>query len=105
MNLALIIQFTYGIFLGVHYFVCLWIWIGDRNLMNDPSLPWRQKQPDLQGERLYIFVIYWVFEVITTVGYGDFAGGTTAEFLVSLLIEFSGLIVFTVLTLLVDQLV
>jgi len=50
-------------------------------------------------------VIYWVFEVITTVGYGDFAGGTTAEFLVSLLIEFSGLIVFTVLTLLVDQLV
>ena len=63
------------------------------------------RNPQLVGEKIYVFVFYWVFEVITTVGYGDFAGGTTVEFLISLLIEFKGLIVFTVLTLLMNQLV
>jgi hypothetical protein len=24
----------------------------------------------------YIFAFYWIFEVITTVGYGDYSGGT-----------------------------
>jgi hypothetical protein len=24
----------------------------------------------------YIFAFYWIFEVITTVGYGDYTGGT-----------------------------
>jgi hypothetical protein len=37
------------------------------------------------------------------VGYGDFVGGTTAEYLVSIAIEFGGFIVFAVFTLLVNQ--
>lgn len=73
--------------------------------MNDLSDPWIVKKPELVGGKIYVFVFYWVFEVITTVGYGDFSGGTTVEFLISLLIEFKGLIVFTVLTLLMNQLV
>jgi hypothetical protein len=70
--------------------------------MNDHNLPWLFKHPELNVEKEYIFVIYWVFEVITTCGYGDFHGGTTVEYLLSILIEFSGIIVFTVLRLLVD---
>lgn len=57
------------------------------------------------GVNLYVFVFYWVFTIITTVGYGDFTGGTTVEYAVTVLIEFVGLICFTVLTLLVNQLV
>jgi len=54
---------------------------------------------------LYIFVFYWVFTLLGTVGYGDFSGSTTAEYLVSLLMEFSGIIVFTILTMFVNQLI
>jgi hypothetical protein len=27
----------------------------------------------------YIFAFYWIFEVMTTVGYGDYYGATTSE--------------------------
>ena len=30
LNFTSIVQFGYCIFLGVHYIVCLWIWIGTR---------------------------------------------------------------------------
>ena len=42
-----------------------------------------------------IFSYYWVFEVFSTVGYGDFAGGTKFEYLITLTLEFSGLLVFS----------
>jgi hypothetical protein len=54
---------------------------------------------------LYIFVFYWVFTLIGTVGYGDFTGGTTGEYLVSIAMEYTGIIVFTILTLFVNQLI
>ncbi len=47
--------------------------------------------------KAYVFVFYWVFTIITTVGYGDFTGGTTVEYLVTIVIEFVGIIVFAVL--------
>jgi hypothetical protein len=55
------------------------------------------------NSQLYIFVTYWVFEVITTCGYGDFAGGTKAEYLVSIVLEFGGFIVFSIFMLLVER--
>jgi len=74
--------------------------------MDDPNQPWLIKNPSLGiGGRLYIFVVYWVFTLLATVGYGDFTGGTTAEYLVSIALEFFGIIVFTVLTLFVNQLI
>ena len=54
---------------------------------------------------MYFFVVYWVFSIITTVGYGEFVGGATAEYLVSLLIELTGFIVFSILSMLMEQLV
>ena len=101
LNLGLVIQFCYAIFIGVHFFVCLWIWIGTKTFSSDPNLPWLLKQPDLNGSKLYVFVTYWVYTVVTTTGYGDFVGGNTQEYLVSILIEFLGFIVFALLILLV----
>ena len=48
--------------------------------------------------KIIVFAYYWVFEVFSTVGYGDFAGGTKYEYLVSLILEFSGLLVFSEIT-------
>lgn len=88
--------------MGVHYIVCLWIWIGDKYLMHDISTPWLVRNPELQGVSMYFFVVYWVFSIITTVGYGEFVGGTTAEYLVSLQIELTGFIVFSILNMLME---
>ena len=41
--------------------------------------------------------------VITTVGYGDYTGSTTAEDEVTLFLEFFGLIVFTILQMAVTR--
>ncbi len=102
LNLSAIIKFVYFILIGVHYLICLWILIGSKYLMSDSNVPWLLKTPDLGTGDAYIFVFYWIFTIITTVGYGDFVGGTTAEYLVTIVIEFAGLVVFTVLTLLVN---
>jgi hypothetical protein len=45
----------------------------------------------------YIFAFYWIFEVITTVGYGDYSGGTNQEYLFSIALEFIGLTFFSFL--------
>ena len=45
----------------------------------------------------YIFAFYWIFEVITTVGYGDFVGATPLEYIFSIILEFMGLTFFSFL--------
>ena len=54
---------------------------------------------------LYIFSLYWIFEVLTTVGYGDFSGSSNAEMLFSIFLEFGGLLLFSILTGLLVELV
>ena len=46
---------------------------------------------------MYIFAFYWIFEVITTVGYGDYYGTTSYEYIFSIIIEFMGLTFFSFL--------
>lgn len=45
----------------------------------------------------YIFSFYWIFEVITTVGYGDYSGSTSSEYIFSIGLEFLGLTFFSFL--------
>jgi hypothetical protein len=45
----------------------------------------------------YIFAFYWIFEVITTVGYGDYSGKTSYEYIFSIALEFLGLTFFSFL--------
>jgi len=47
--------------------------------------------------QLYVFAYYWIFTAISTVGYGDYAGGTTLEYIFSIIIEFVGLCFFSLL--------
>jgi hypothetical protein len=41
---------------------------------------------------IYIFALYWIFEVITTVGYGEFTGKCSIERLFSVIVMFIGVI-------------
>ena len=47
--------------------------------------------------QLFIYATYWVCTVITTVGYGDYTGGTTLEYITSFGIEFFGFVIFALI--------
>ena len=51
----------------------------------------------MSRDQLYIFSTYWVCTVITTVGYGDYYGGTTLEYEATLFLTIFGIVVFTLL--------
>jgi len=42
---------------------------------------------DKDSRQLYIFAVYWILETITTVGYGDYTGGTRNEYLFTMVLE------------------
>lgn len=76
--------------------------MGDKYLLGDSHTPWilnNSQFESYEDGKLYVFAYYWTFEVMTTVGYGDFAGSTTIECLITLFLEFSGLLVFSLLSL------
>jgi len=47
---------------------------------------------------IYVSAFYFILTTITTVGYGDISGGTTNEYLYSMIVEFVGLTFFSFLT-------
>ena len=77
------------IFILLHYLSCLWIYVGGPGFVDyEIGLePWQYANSDFHGMtnyQIYVFSTYWVFTVITTVGYGDYTGGTTLEYEVTL---------------------
>lgn len=98
----LIFIFFMFIVLG-HLAACLWIFMGkwDENLPPEERESWlyvndfnfmddNDTTPLSSATATYIFSIYWVFTTLTTVGYGDYSGGTSREYIVTLVFEFVG---------------
>lgn len=54
---------------------------------------------------IYVFSTYWVCTVITTVGYGDYSGGTTLEYQVTLFLELFGMVLFATLQMAVTRII
>lgn len=85
----------------LHYLAFMWIFVGSSHFIeHEPGfLPWSLADDfaDYSNYRLYVFSVYWVCTVVTTVGYGDYAGGTTLEYTYTLLLMFFGMVVFSTL--------
>ena len=63
----------------IHYLAIVWIWVGSDYFIDyeEGYPPFQVAIEDFHGYskyRMYIFSIYWVCTVVTTVGYGDYAG-------------------------------
>lgn len=94
-----------------HINACCWLWLGgltdcqnpknvdDGNIPIDCTKSWIYKNDffDKPYHTRYIFSFYWIFEVITTVGYGDYSGATSEEYIFSIVLEFLGLTFFSFL--------
>lgn len=107
----LIVLFSSALLFG-HIFACGWIAIGaqeDGWLTKMQTLPLDEGGDEnfanYTAGQIYVFSLYWVFTVLTTVGYGDFAGTNSNEFLFSICLEFCGLTFFALLTGLITPLV
>lgn len=90
-----------------HLNACLWLYIGNQSpCIGDGIIDtsgciksWRYANGFYNKpiHTQYIFAFYWIFEVITTVGYGDFTGKTSLEYIFSIILEFLGLTFFSFL--------
>ena len=93
-----------------HISACIWLYLGKQincdtidppmrncksswTFQGDPGNTFDEKPVHSQ----YIFAFYWIFEVITNVGYGDYVGKTSEEYLFSIVLQFIGLIFFSFL--------
>ena len=86
----------------LHYLGCLWIFVGSEYFIGfeKDAIPWTLDNDDFKDMthlQLVIYATYWVCTVVTTVGYGDYTGGTTLEYAFSFAIEFCGFVIFAVL--------
>jgi len=88
-----------------HLMACIWLKLGMLKECADASSDEGCTQSWVYAEKFdekpiatrYIFAFYWIFEVITTVGYGDYAGKTSEEYIFSIGLEFLGLTFFSFL--------
>jgi hypothetical protein len=72
--------------------------------MGDPSLPWCEANPIISAynnHEKYVLTIYWIFTLVTTVGYGDFTGNTKGEYLITVFYQFCGILIFSMISYLV----
>ena len=105
---ALFILFA-ATMLFAHILACVWIWLG---LHYEDGWINSLKSENYDGVwfeygpyELYVFSLYWIFEVLSTVGYGDFSGSTNKEMLFTIFLEFGGLLLFSTMMALLIQLV
>ena len=86
----------------LHYLGCLWIFVGSEYFvdMEEGAVPWTLDGEDFEFMsklQLIIYSTYWVCTVITTVGYGDYTGSTTLEYIFSFGIMFFGFVIFSII--------
>ena len=88
-----------------HMMACAWLYLGQFQPCTDvpegenctKSWVYEEGFDDKPKHTQYIFAFYWIFEVITTVGYGDYSGSTSDEYIFSIALEFLGLTFFSFL--------
>jgi len=86
-----------------HLMACIWLKLGMLKECKDgaatctKSWVYAESFDEKPIATRYIFAFYWIFEVITTVGYGDYSGKTSEEYIFSIGLEFLGLTFFSFL--------
>jgi Ion channel len=80
--------------LTLHVLSCIWIYIGANN-----EGTWITASSgigkDTADYTLYITSFYWVVTTLTTIGYGDYKGFTTNEYMYTMFVEFAGIAFFS----------
>ena len=84
--------------LFIHFFVCIWIWIGSQsyeNFLFEKGLISDLDDLTSVYTEVYIDTLYYLTTTMTTIGYGDNYAVSMAEKLVAILFEFFGICMFS----------
>lgn len=87
---------------------CSWVFVGDpqyqdpgtakpQTWIHHPENGLMSEHENADAKTKYITAIYWVVTTLTTVGYGDYKGFTTREFIFTMVVEFIGILFFSVI--------
>ena len=89
MTLAQI--FVFILVLG-HFMACMWVILGGLDPINKTTWLYANGYPEPYGNvfKLWATSFYWVFEVLSTAGYGDFSYFSNKEYLFAIVLEFFG---------------
>ena len=87
------------LYIVMHIIACAWIYVGERPVwgswLRNDNFNISQSYHD--ATTVYITSIYWVVTTLTTVGYGDIYGTTEEEFIFTMVVEFIGILVFSII--------
>ena len=94
-----VIQVFVFILILDHFLACMWIILGGRDPEGESTWLFANGMPpkDEKPFQIWATAFYWVFEVLSTVGYGDFGYGSTVEYWFTIMLEFMGVIFNAVL--------
>lgn len=96
-----LIFFTFFIFVSIHIFSCLWVFIASLGFGGQSWLSLKQQDLDSNGEQVggnlqtYFISLYFVVQTFTTVGYGDVSPSNTGERFFIVLIMLIGVFTFS----------
>jgi len=87
---------------------CSWLYVGDpqyrapgypkaQTWIHHPTDGLLAEHDNADANTKYITSIYWVVTTLTTVGYGDYKGFTTTEYVFTMVVEFIGILFFSVI--------
>ena len=83
----------------MHLVACGWILVGEHDTwgtwLTNPNFGVSEFNDS--GSFVYISSLYWVVTTLTTVGYGDIYGTTSEEYIYTMVVEFIGILVFSII--------
>lgn len=83
--------------LVMHVVACVWLRTGETTIGSWITHPANGIGAESDSVTKYITSFYWVVTTLTTVGYGDYKGYTTTEYIITMIVEFIGILFFSVM--------
>lgn len=81
----------------VHLVSCLWYFIAKIDEFNEDTWVYRMKKQDEGVSHIYLECLYWSFQTLATVGFGEFGAHTYSELVISIFWMIYGVSFYSVL--------